>query len=86
MALTVVDLDDGSLQDLWRDALEDQPASSAPLPGWEARLRETLPYLPLLHNEHFLLAGTARAYARAAAMCPACRALTLEAYRRGRRP
>ena len=86
MALTVADLDDGSLQDLWRDALADQPASPAPQPGREARLRETLPNLPLLHNAHFLLAGSARAYARASATCPTCRAITLEAYRRGQRP
>ena len=80
--LTVVDLDDGSLQDLWREALggrpwEADPQTGAPPPeqiaNWEAEFLERLPYLPVLQNAHWVAAKGEQAAARIRAICPGCR-------------
>lgn len=71
--LDVVDLDDGSLQDLWRQALD---ALHAPLGGtpqqWEAALRGALPFLPLLDNVHPVLVRPGAPAGLLQRVCPGC--------------
>lgn len=75
--LDVVDLEDGSLQALWGDALADQDMplpnlTAARLDEWEALLRERVPYLPLLGNAHALVTRGSRAAEAQQVLCPAC--------------
>lgn len=83
-ALLAVDLDNGSLQDLWREALAGGPAglSGKTAKGREAWLQKNLPYLPLIRNVHFLLAPSPAAYRRVAHLCPGCVTAPLSSYRR----
>jgi len=80
--LDVVDLEDGSLQALWRDALAGQAVSpaavseGAQLDTWEALLREQVPYLPLLGNAHAVVTRGSRADEARQALCGACRGFT----------
>ncbi len=80
--LDVVDLEDGSLQALWRDALDGQtlaPAAerdSAHLDAWETLLQEQAPYLPLLGNAHALVTRGSRADEAQQVLCPACNSFT----------
>ncbi len=76
--LDVVDLDDGSLQELWRRSLPDTrpPGRTAsprrPLAALEAALRGRLPYLPLLVNSHYLLLRKDAAPELMRRACPGC--------------
>ncbi len=79
LLLDVLDLDDGSLQDAWRDgspaaeigAPAGQSAADA-VPGVEQRLRAQRPYLPLLSNTSLVLGRGPGSAARIAAFCPGC--------------
>lgn len=93
--LLVVDLDNGSLQDLWRAALQvtteapversSQVSAETSMAGFATLLRRDLPYLPLIQNAHYLLASSPAAYRRAAHLCPGCVVAPLESHRiRGR--
>jgi len=75
--LDVADLDDGSLQDLWNSALGageggGEPPTPAQLAVWEGRLRQDLPYLPLLTGIQTVLAHGAGAAERLRHVCPGC--------------
>lgn len=97
LLLTAVDLDDGSLQDLWRPTLavpaatetasaaENAPPASTQLTAWETRLQRELPYLPLVRNTHFLLARSQLVLRRAKAICPACTLVDWKVHARRRR-
>ncbi|HEX9843006.1 MAG TPA: hypothetical protein VGC20_09665 [bacterium] len=69
----VADLDDGSLQDLWLDALREL---RAPLGGgparWEAALRKGLPYLPVLGSVHTVLLRPNAPPGLLERVCPGC--------------
>jgi hypothetical protein len=71
LMVDVVDLDDGSLQDLWRDslgaALSGKDASPA---AWEAQLRKTLPYIPLLTNVNWVVSNAGAN--TVLQICPGC--------------
>jgi hypothetical protein len=78
--LTVVDLNDGSLQNLWARALPPEALALGPnallgkdaekrLAAWEAALLESLPYLPVLENLHWAVSQES---APIRAICPAC--------------
>lgn len=71
LMVDVVDLDDGSLQDLWKESLGMAlQGTDARPPVWEQRLRATLPYLPLLtHVSWVATAGGAEVISR---ICPGC--------------
>ena len=86
--LLVADLDNGTLQDLWRAALPSQSAQPivGPIAGPEALLQKTLPFLPLIDYVHYLLAPSPKAYRRAAHLCPGCGAARPEPLRRPGRP
>jgi hypothetical protein len=72
LMLDVVDLDDGSLNDLWRDALEDHFTGKDANPaGWERVLQDTMPYFPILSNVHWLVTRPGQD-ALAAQVCPGC--------------
>ena len=81
MKISVVDLDDGSLQDLWESALarrsreENGTALTQPdkLESW---LRREMPYLPLLGETNYLLARSQSLYRRSLPFCPACRTVS----------
>ena len=85
--LTVADLDDGSLQDLWLEALreiEAEPKAKA----WkeehifaqlELSFLKGLPFLPLVHNVHYVIG---RDPAALRALCPGCD-VPVRALRRG---
>lgn len=71
LMVDVVDLDDGSLQDLWGEtlgaALHGKDAAPA---AWEQRLRAAPPYLPLLTHVQWVVSATGpETLARA---CPGC--------------
>ena len=80
--LDVVDLDDGSLQDLWSAALAgDRPrqarsSADAPAPEdlsrWEARLARQLPYAPLLTRVQPCAARGEAGSGLVQRICPAC--------------
>jgi len=70
LRLEVVDLDDGSLQDLWLE--HEPPRPAADLAGCEADFQARVPYLPLLANLHFAVAVGAEAGTRLAQVCPGC--------------
>ncbi len=71
LMLDVVDLDDGSLQDLWRDSLgRALTAKDAGPATWEAELRTTLPYLPLLTNLHWVVSPGGPSVVQQ--ICPGC--------------
>jgi hypothetical protein len=78
LLLDVVDLDDGSLQDLWSGALGgrlsggSEPPSAAQLTDWEGSLRRELPYLPLLANLHHVLAPGEGGAEKLRQVCPGC--------------
>ncbi len=78
LMLDVVDLDDGSLQDLWRDSLGSvgqgalDPPTSSQLASWETVLRKSLPYLPLLTGMQYFLPRSDAAAESLRALCPAC--------------
>jgi hypothetical protein len=77
LALEVVDLDDGSLQDLWQAGLgEEGPAPGSGPEDWEARLRARRPYLPLLGNLHLVLLRRDAPPELLGRVCPACRAVS----------
>ncbi|MFI5400979.1 MAG: hypothetical protein ACHQZQ_08020, partial [SAR324 cluster bacterium] len=78
----VVDLDDGSLQDLWSAALPGELPRQARSPGdvpsaddlsrWEARLARELPYVPLLTRLEVYAARGDTGSDLAQRICPAC--------------
>ena len=81
--LTVADLEDGSLQNLWLNALEppatdgdetagDVPPDDARLLEWEAQLARAWPYLPVLEKVHYAVALGEAGAASIRALCPAC--------------
>jgi hypothetical protein len=71
LMLDVVDLDDGSLQDLWSDALGGKlDGKDAGPPAWEEQLRKSLPYLPLLTNLHWVVSSGGPG--PIAQICPGC--------------
>ncbi|MCH7479695.1 MAG: hypothetical protein IIA14_16535, partial [SAR324 cluster bacterium] len=76
-ALSVYDLDNGSLQDLWNSALKNEfsPPENGPpdLSRWEKNLQANLPYLPLLGNLHFFYAPSGPR--PITTLCPECRIL-----------
>ncbi|MBI3994039.1 MAG: hypothetical protein HY342_12260 [Candidatus Lambdaproteobacteria bacterium] len=83
LLLDVVDLEDGSLQGLWRQSLEAAGVAAGPhkdgaaaggFQRWEQALQAQLPYLPLLVNEHHLVAAGPRAEEILRVMCPGCEA------------
>ena len=86
IALSVFDLDNGSLQDLWNWALKNDfsPPETGPLdlPRWETQLQATLPYLPLLGNLHFFYAPSGPR--PITTICPECRILPASLFRRSR--
>ena len=82
LLLTVADMDNGSLQDLWIEALSTRgtPLSAHPrgqpsldqIESWERDLAAHLSYLPLLENVHLVLTRSSTAAARIREVCPAC--------------
>jgi hypothetical protein len=75
--LDVVDLDDGSLQDLWLESLRslralEGPAAPGSPPAWETALRKHLPYLPLLGNLHAVLLRREAPPELLPRVCPGC--------------
>ncbi|MCH7479467.1 MAG: hypothetical protein IIA14_15380 [SAR324 cluster bacterium] len=85
-ALSVYDLDDGSLQDLWNWALKNEfsPPETGPpdLSRWETHFQATLPYFPLLGNLHFFYAPSGPR--PITTLCPECRILPASLFRRSR--
>lgn len=71
LRLEVTDLETGTLQDLWLASLP-QPDRPADLSGWEAALRERVPYLPVMGNVHFTLVQERLGRDTLARLCPAC--------------
>ncbi len=73
VSLEVMDLDDGSLQDLWTDTLRglDAPLGGKPA-GWEAALRKGLPYLPVLGNTQSVLLRPDAPPGLLQQVCPGC--------------
>ena len=72
--LEVVDMDDGSLQDLWEEALEGEQALAGAEPkSLEERLRGKLPYLPLIGNVHWVVLRNGVPGERIQDICPDCR-------------
>jgi hypothetical protein len=73
VSLEVVDLDDGSLQDLWMESLS---ALDAPLGGkhaaWEEALRKGLPYVPVLGNTQAVLLRPDAPAGLLERVCPGC--------------
>ena len=75
--LTVADLDDGSLQDLWLDALREIDVDATGRDNkaeqlfaqFEFSLLMGLPYLPLVQNVHYVIG---RDPAAVRALCPGC--------------
>ncbi|MDH5751800.1 MAG: hypothetical protein OEZ59_05220, partial [Deltaproteobacteria bacterium] len=76
LVLDVVDLDDGSLQDLWEKSLAGYaPGAGAPvtLENLELSLRERMPYVPLLRNVHYLVLPREGGKSRSTEdICPGC--------------
>jgi hypothetical protein len=74
LRMEVVDLDDGSLQDLWQESLGEVRAGFTNSPSqWEALLRENLPYLPLVANLHYVLLKKKAKRDLLPGICPDCR-------------
>ena len=73
LSLEVMELDDGSLQDLWSEALQrlDAPLDGTPA-GWEAALRKGLPYLPVLGNTQSVLLRPEAPPGLLQRVCPGC--------------
>lgn len=80
--LDVVELDDGSLQDLWSAAIGTgergnvEPPTPAQLAAWEAKLRQDVPYLPLLTGVQYVLARGEGATEHLRQVCPGCASAT----------
>jgi len=73
ISLDVMDLDDGSLQDLWLDTLRDLHAPlGGSSPRWEVALRKDLPYLPVLDNLHPVLLRRGAPQGLLERVCPGC--------------
>jgi hypothetical protein len=71
LMLDVVDLDDGSLQDLWSESLgAGLTTKDADAAKWEAQMRKTLPYLPLLTNLHWVVSSGGTGIVMQ--ICPGC--------------
>jgi hypothetical protein len=71
LMLDVVDLDDGSLQDLWSESLGSAlRAKDAGPDTWEAQLRKTLPYLPLLTHVNWVVSNSGAGVITQ--LCPGC--------------
>ncbi len=76
LRMEVVDLDDGSLQDLWQESLGEVRAGFTNSPSqWEALLREELPYLPLVANLHYVLLKKKAKPDLLPRICPDCRVI-----------
>jgi hypothetical protein len=71
LMLDVVDLDDGSLQDLWKESLGTSlTAKDTGTAMWELQMRKTLPYLPLLTNLHWVVSNSGAGLITQ--ICPGC--------------
>jgi hypothetical protein len=73
LSLDVMDLDDGSLQQLWLDTLQSLRAPLTEAHArWEAALAADLPYLPILVNIHPVLLRPGAPPELLPRVCPGC--------------
>ncbi len=68
--LDVLDLNDGSLQDLWAQHLT---TSVNDLNAWEKKLRAEFPYIPLLESTHYAFCKPSQGTSCLRNICPSCR-------------
>ena len=82
LLLDVVDLEDGGLQELWRQSLAaagatttaERAAGAGRWQAWEQAMQARLPYLPLLVNMHHMVAAGPRADQILRTLCAGCEA------------
>ena len=74
----VVDMEDGSLQDLWREALGEEGMTllAVDLGAAEAQLRASLPYLPLFQQMEYVVVPSWAPEEMMGRVCPGCRTAT----------
>lgn len=88
MIIETVDLDDGSLQELWSDAILNEatpggsPAQGADPAPLEKMLRAELPYLPLIANRAYYLIINKKGAKALPIICPECQIMTLAKYKK----
>ncbi len=67
--LDIVDLNDGTLQDLWTEYLNESLASPS---SWEAELQANLPYMPLFSTSHYAFCKKSLSSRCLKSVCPSC--------------
>ena len=85
--LDVIDLDDGSMQNLWEQSQKalsvlPEAKSKQTLKEVEQVFQQQLPYLPILQNRHFTLLRSDRMESEMTRLCPHCVKTTLREFNR----